>query len=143
MKTQQLWYYITFSSLAVVLLISAYFLHLERDFVSDHRTFKGYIVNDEELSGFFECGGKIGVSFTDAGKTGIYKEYSARKVKLREPIYVEVVGRITDDGGSGWGMAGEPWDQNLEIFELHRVERLLPVACGARPPIELETTYEG
>ncbi|WP_444901993.1 hypothetical protein ACJJIG_02450 [Microbulbifer sp. SSSA007] len=143
MKTQQLWNYITFSSLAIVLLISAYFLHLERDFISDYRVFKGYIVDDEELSGFFECGGKVGVSFTDTGGTGIYKEYLARKVKLREPIYVEVVGRITDDGGPGWGMAGEPWDQNLEIRELQRIKRLLPVACGARPPIEIETTYEG
>ncbi|WP_191968684.1 hypothetical protein [Cellvibrio sp. KY-GH-1] len=50
------------------------------------------------------------MSFTDIGNTGISTEYRHRKAQIREPIYVEFIGRVAGAGGSGRGMAGEPWE---------------------------------
>lgn len=93
--------------------------------------FKGYIVNDEELSGFWECGGVEGRSFTDVGNTGVSSMYLNYRAVIREPVYVEFIGRVAGEGGPGWGMAGEPWGSNIEIREVQTMYREVPIKCGS------------
>lgn len=98
---------------------------------SQWRTFRGYIVHDEELSGFWECGGIEGRSFTDVGHSNVIRRYANYKANIREPVYIEFSGRIAGEGGRGWGLAGEPWSSNVEIREVIDMRRQMPIGCGS------------
>ena len=129
-----------------MLCVFLYFQNeVERISTSDQYKFQrydGYIIDDHELSGFFMCGGKVGISFSDVGNTGMSDKYAAYKTGPREPIYVEVSGRITEDGGcSVWSPEKECKFPNFEIKELHRIERRLPIACGALLGSDFENIY--
>ncbi len=118
-----------------------YFFH-EKSYSDQWSAFSGYVIDDEELIGFFSCSGSKGMSFTDVGNTNISNEYALRKAKIREPIYVEFVGRIAGEGRAGWGLAGEPWERNVEIKSIKKIERIFPEDCKARAPFEIEVEYE-
>lgn len=135
----------TYFFICVVLVIFAglgmYFSH-EKHYSAQWSQFSGYVIDDEELSGFFSCSGSQGMSFTDVGNANISNEYRLRKTKIREPIYVEFVGRIAGIGGSGWGMAGEPWEKNIEIKSISKIERTFPTNCKSRVPFEITVEFD-
>lgn len=82
------------------------------------------------------------MSFTDIGNTGISTEYRHRKTQIREPIYVEFIGRVAGAGGPGWGMAGEPWEENVEIKSLTKIERVFLENCKSKRPTEITVRFE-
>lgn len=142
MSINQFSNYILICVVLVVFTSAGMYSYHESHYSEQWSQFSGYIVDDEEMSGFFSCSGSDGMSFTDVGNTGISTEYRHRKTKIREPIYVEFIGRIAGSGGPGWGIAGEPWEKNIEIKSLTKIERIFPENCKAKRRIEIITTYD-
>jgi len=134
-------YIFTCAILVVFTGAGMYFFH-ERHYASQWSEFSGYVIDDEELSGFFSCSGSQGMSFTDVGKTSISHEYRLRKAHIREPVYVEFTGRIAGVGGPGRGMAGEPWKKNVEIKNIKKIERVFPADCKANASYRIEYEFE-
>mgnify|MGYP000861485660 CR=1 FL=1 len=142
MSINQLSNYILICAILVVFTGAGMYLFHEKYYSEQWSQFSGYVVDDEELSGFFSCSGGVGMSFTDIGNTGISTEYRHRKTQIREPIYVEFIGRVAGIGGPGWGMAGEPWEENVEIKSLTKIERVFPENCKAKKPTEITVRFE-
>ena len=120
MSTNQILNYILICAVLFVFTSAAMYLLHEKQYSKQWSQFSGYVIDDEELSGFFSCSGSVGMSFTDIGSTGISTKYRQRKTQIREPIYVEFIGRVAGPGGPGWGMAGEPWERNVEIKSIKK-----------------------
>jgi hypothetical protein len=142
MNLNQISTYIFICTVLVVFTGAGMYLFHKKYYSEQWSEFSGYIIDDEELSGFFSCSSSRGMSFTDIGNTGISKEYSYRKTQIREPIYVEFVGRIAGIGGSGWGIAGEPWEKNVEIKSIKKIECIFPENCEAKPPYGITVEFD-
>ena len=110
---------------------------------SASETYSGYIVYDEELIGFFPCGGAKPAGLSD-GKIDIPKIYKSHKSYLREPLYFEFLAIRSDVGIFGYGPTSEPVDLNLEVTKIRKIQRHSEITCGARVPreIKIETLYE-
>ena len=101
------------------------------------------LIDDEEFSGFLRCNGEPGLSFTDVNNIGVANRYWENRSFIREPVYFKVRGIITEDGKAGWGMTGEPWDQNIEILEILTVLKGKVAHCTkARLEREITTEYD-
>jgi len=142
MSINQISNYILICAVLVVFTGAGMYLLHDKHYSEQWSQFSGYVVDDEELIGFFSCSGSVGMSFTDIGNTGISTKYRQRKTQIREPIYVEFIGRIAGPGGPAWGMAGEPWEDNVEIKSLTKIERAFPENCKARRPTEISVRFE-
>lgn len=96
--------------------------------------FKGYLIYDEELHAFYPCEGAAPVSVSFPSNVDIGARYRLLKQEIREPIYFEVKGILTENRQFGFGL-GQSWDQNLEIFELLTAYRIERINCGAEADV--------
>jgi|GEM_PF-3284373 len=95
-------------------------------------TFKGYLVDDEEMIGFWGCDAAEPTSFTDPIDIGVTERYWLLKKNIREPIYFEIEGVLSDDGGFGYG-TGIDFEKNIEIHRIITAYRIEKIMCGALP----------
>lgn len=105
--------------------------------------YSGYLVYDEEMIGFFPCGGgePTGLSHSDIDIRQIYRSH---KSHLREPLYFEFDASQSDKGIFVYGPSSEPVDKYLEVEKVHIIQRHSEDTCGASiiREIKVETLYE-
>jgi hypothetical protein len=140
----QHWKYIIYSSTFLVLLFGVYYFQVYSvNYSRELIEFEGHLIDDEEFSGFLRCNEKEGFSFTDLHSIGISDMYRVKKSFTREPIYFRVLGKITDEGGVGWGMRGEAWDRNIEIAKVLEIKKGPMNNCEINWPFRIiETKFD-
>lgn len=99
--------------------------------------YSGYLVVDEEMVGFFPCGGgaPFGLASDHELLANAYRKY---KQFLREPLYFVFEAKITGEGTYGIGMVDEKISRYLDANKIKRIERHERVTCGAIIPIDVE-----
>lgn len=96
--------------------------------------FEGYLVYDEEMVGFYPCGGGEPFGIDYSGDLDIRLIYQNLKTYLREPLYFKVSAEPTEFGEYGWGLIPEPASSYLKITEIKLFEKHESVVCGAIIP---------
>ena len=102
--------------------------------IQGHDEFKGYLVYDEELVGFYPCGDKKTFGINRDDEVNLWSIYQNTKKYIREPIYIEVKALIKKEGEYGSGLVPEPIDQYLLIKEINKIENHKEIGCDAKVP---------
>jgi len=125
---------ISIGVVVTAILGSSYFILEKKKHHLNFKEYKGYLVNDEEMTGFFPCGGgpSYGLSWDhEVNLRAIYQKY---KTKIREPIYFEFTARETEIGDYGVGLSGQKSHSYLRVSEIKNAQRHLNMGCGAKYP---------
>ena len=126
------------NTIKVVLILSALFFLSSCAKLEDNK-FKGYLVYDEELIGFFPCGRKQPYGINDNGKIDISAIYQNKKTYIREPIYFEVQAIIKLEGWFGVGLESQPVKEYLQVTAINVIGKKDKLICETRGiPREVE-----
>ena len=93
--------------------------------------YKGYFVHDEEMTGFYPCGGGDALGIDLNSDIDVWSIYQNQKTYLREPIYIEATAVLSSEGLFGYGLVPEPVEKYLQISEIKKIENHAAVGCGA------------
>lgn len=109
---------------------------------SAQKEYKGFLVIDQEMKGFFPCGGGKAVGIGEGDKL-LEKTYLKYKKSPREPLYFVFLGEETSTGEYGIGPVLAPASTYLKSDTILRVERHERITCGAKIPSDtrIEVLY--
>jgi len=82
-------------------------------------TYSGYIVYDEEMIGFYPCGGGSPYGLAQS-KVDIQNLYRSYKEYLREPLFFELQADLVDSGAFVFGPASEPVENNIQVVKVNK-----------------------
>ena len=123
-----------------LLLLAAFLVPLSC--FAQSRIYDGYVVYDEEMVGFYPCGGGAPLGIDYSGDLDVRSLYQNNKRYLREPLYVEVIGKETQNGLFGLGTVPEPAESYLLIEQVSSIEHHEELRCGAVTLVITDTLKE-